>query len=215
MSIAALSAKMQNPVLDHQDRVRGTNQGIVPEKWIERYLDNVDVERMYCIPRDEEKTGMQRMGIDREKLNELGVTSEMVDRIYRALYVYTSGFHALLKDSSGQVGRENQKLVISNLWTSFIMLLEKVDKQNYSNAVSDLFKDVHEWKEGMDQQVLMTKQNYFKETDDLKGTVYGQERDMKMLESEIVKLKSVLERERMMVGEYVYSDNSNVCWMYC
>ena len=41
------------------------------------------------------------MGLDRLTLERNGFTSSEIDRVYRALYVYSSGFHELLREVSG------------------------------------------------------------------------------------------------------------------
>ena len=45
----------------------------------------------------EHKSPIIRYGIERQDLIKAGIPNEMVDRVYRALFVYSVGFYELIK----------------------------------------------------------------------------------------------------------------------
>ena len=71
----------------------------------------------------EVKNPIKRYGIHREFLvHEAGLTPDAVDRIYRALYVYSVGFYDLLKKVIKNSTKKVQ--VITALWKVYSILLE-------------------------------------------------------------------------------------------
>ena len=70
----------------------------VLETWIDETLqdaEHLDIPGVILKPEHQKPTA--RYGIDRLILVNNKIPPEMVDRIYRALYVYSVGFHELIK----------------------------------------------------------------------------------------------------------------------
>jgi len=70
----------------------------VLETWINETLqdaEHLDIPGVILKP--EHKNPISRYGIDRPALTSGGIPPDMVDRIYRAMFVYSVGFYELLK----------------------------------------------------------------------------------------------------------------------
>lgn len=66
----------------------------VLETWINETLKDAEhLNLPGAITNSDQLMPIKRYNIDRKTLNSSGLSSEMVDRIYRALYVYSFGFH--------------------------------------------------------------------------------------------------------------------------
>lgn len=69
----------------------------VIETWINDTLsdaEHLDIPGVMLKP--EHKNPISRYGIDKLSLTNAGVPSELVDRIFRALFVYSVGFYELI-----------------------------------------------------------------------------------------------------------------------
>ena len=74
--------------------------GRVLETWINETL--ADAEHLNipgCIANQDKKMPIKKYNIDRTTLFQCGLSSEMIDRIYRALYVYSFGFHQMVHEA--------------------------------------------------------------------------------------------------------------------
>ena len=70
----------------------------VLETWINETLqdaEHLDIPGVILKP--EHKNPISRYGIDRLALTNAGIPNELVDRIFRALFVYSVGFYELVK----------------------------------------------------------------------------------------------------------------------
>jgi hypothetical protein len=70
----------------------------VLETWINETLqdaEHLDIPGVILKP--EHKNPISRYGIDRLALTNAGIPNELVDRIFRALFVYSVGFYELIK----------------------------------------------------------------------------------------------------------------------
>lgn len=68
------------------------------ESWIDDTLqeaEHFDIPGVIVKPK--QKKPITRYGIDRLTLSKGGISDEMIDRIYRSLFVYSVGFHELIK----------------------------------------------------------------------------------------------------------------------
>jgi len=85
------------------------------------------------ILKPEMKDPITRYGIDRPTLLKENIPPEMVDRIYRALFVYSVGFYELLKRC---LEHTNQNYaIITNLWKVFSVLLEYCCHSDYKMLI--------------------------------------------------------------------------------
>jgi hypothetical protein len=70
----------------------------VLETWINETLqdaEHLDIPGVILKP--EQKSPITRYGVDRQSLIAGGLSNQMIDRIYRALFVYSVGYYELLK----------------------------------------------------------------------------------------------------------------------
>ena len=70
----------------------------------------------------EHKNPMSRYGIDKLSLTNAGIPNEMVDRIFRGLFVYSTGFYEVMNKALDHT--RGKYRVITNLWKVFGILLE-------------------------------------------------------------------------------------------
>jgi hypothetical protein len=70
----------------------------VLETWINETLqdaEHLDIPGVVLKP--EHKNPITRYGIDRMSFSNAGLPVELIDRVYRALFVYSVGFYELIK----------------------------------------------------------------------------------------------------------------------
>ena len=104
-------------------------------KYVEQWLNDVltDAEDM-SIPGvcklPESTRPLCRYQVDRMFLNNMGVSSEHIDRMYRALFVHSLGFFQLLRNATLNVSK-GKEVIQANLWRVFQVLLEVSCKTEY------------------------------------------------------------------------------------
>ena len=103
----------------------------VLETWINETLkdaEHLDIPGIILNP--ESKNPIKRYGIDREYLNvEVKLDNDLIDRIYRALFVYSVGFYELIKTT---IKHSTTKLsCVTSLWKVFAILLEYCCRTDY------------------------------------------------------------------------------------
>lgn len=62
--------------------------------------------------------GLVERGLDRETLLGMSIPEHIIERLYRAFYVYSVGFMELLDEVF--VHCEQRKVLIANIWTTFV-----------------------------------------------------------------------------------------------
>lgn len=87
----------------------------------------------------ENKLPITRYGIDRPTLNKANIDSADVDRIYRALFVYSVGFYELLKKIMAHT--EKKYTVITSIWKVFAILLEYCCRTDYTLLIQAISKE--------------------------------------------------------------------------
>ena len=70
------------------------------------------------------KSVLRTFGIDRETLLNNDLDAKNINRLYRALYVYSLGFYELLKEPLKR--SKNRKSVLTSLWKVYSVLLQYV-----------------------------------------------------------------------------------------
>ena len=114
----------------------------VMEKWVSSTLKdahNLNIPKMVL------KSGaepLERYHIDRRTLNELGFKRESVDRLYKALFVYSLGFHQFVYSLTKDL--PNSFSVMTSIWKVFLILLEYCNKVDYEimlNKINSRYKD--------------------------------------------------------------------------
>ena len=114
--------------------------GRVLETWINETLrdaEHLDIPNVILKP--EHKDPIERYQIDRLHLQDAGIPSEMVDRIYRALFVYSVGFYELIKKCL--MHTEKKYTIITAIWKVFSILLEYCCRTDYRMLISEIEKD--------------------------------------------------------------------------
>lgn len=111
----------------------------VLETWINETLqdaEHLDIPGVLLKPED--KNPISRYGIERIALTEAGIPNEAVDRIYRALFVYSVGFYELMKKCLEHT--EKKYTIITALWKVFSILLEYCCQTDYKMLISEIAK---------------------------------------------------------------------------
>lgn len=102
----------------------------VIETWINDTLtdaENLDIPGVILKP--SHKQPLQRYFVDRLQLLDKNVKPEMVDRIYRGLFVYSIGFYEMLNKTLSNA--TTKYTILSAIWKVFSILLEYCCKSNY------------------------------------------------------------------------------------
>ena len=139
----------------------------------------------------------------RAALRKHGLSNEMLDRLYRALYVYSQGFHEMLKDISSKC--ENVPAVLSSVWQVFISLIEQVSepetKQTYRIAISEAVGEAH----SHHQEVVSSYEKQIQDTLALNRGLQEKISDLEFRLSEALSrgegLSSELQDARATIGE--------------
>ena len=110
----------------------------VLETWINETLkdaEHLDIPGIILNP--ESKMPIKRYGIDRQRLSgEVGLPNDLIDRIYRALFVYSVGFYELIKNT---LKHSTTKLsCVTSLWKVFAILLEYSCRTDYRMLIQKI-----------------------------------------------------------------------------
>mgnify|MGYP006893256872 CR=1 FL=1 len=107
----------------------------VMETWLNQTLseaEHLDIPGIIVKP--EHKNPISRYGIDRMELTNNGIPNEMVDRIYRCLFVYSVGFYNMI---SKVIQHSKQKyFLITRIWKVFSVILEYCCLTDYKMMIS-------------------------------------------------------------------------------
>lgn len=98
-----------------------------------------------------------RAGIDRTSLYRLGMPKDLVDRLYRALYVYTNGFHNIINEIAAHCPPLAEKHVSSNVWLTFLLLLEQCENGKYEMAMLKFKQATQAWRRQMQEEHFSEK----------------------------------------------------------
>ncbi|RLN27425.1 hypothetical protein BBJ28_00009864 [Nothophytophthora sp. Chile5] len=113
---------------------------LLPASDIAPMLKNGDVEldvdeEAFAFRKGGDGGPLARAGIDRFSLYRIGMPKDLVDRLYRALYVYTNGFHNIINEIAAHCPPRVERHVSSNVWLSFLLLLEQCEGNKYEMAM--------------------------------------------------------------------------------
>ena len=126
------------------EQMNGSDKGIrmnpkVIESWINETLadaEHLDVPGVLLKP--EHKNPIARYGIDKLTLTNAGIPTQVIDRIFRALFVYSIGFYELMdKWLSHTKGKYK---IVTSIWKVFSILLEYSWASDYRMLISELSK---------------------------------------------------------------------------
>jgi chromosome segregation ATPase len=88
------------------------------------------------ILKPEQKNPISRYGIDKQVLLQAGIPNDTIERIYRAMFVYSVGFYELLKTSLEHI--PSKFTVITALWKVFSILLEYCCRTDYRMLIQEI-----------------------------------------------------------------------------
>lgn len=78
----------------------------------------------------EHKAPLDRFDLSRAKLLKIGYTAVEIDRLYRSLFVHSSGFYQMLRDQTTIVDQRSRskdecaEYICTNVWTVYHILLQ-------------------------------------------------------------------------------------------
>jgi len=157
----------------------------VLETWInETLIDAEHLDIPGVILKPEHKSPISRYGIERAVLIEAGIPNEAVDRIYRALFVYSVGFYELMKKCLAHT--QKKYTIITALWKVFSILLEYCCRTDYRMLIQEISQ---EHKKEMDEMERKYKTRFEEQANNEKVI----KQNMEILQ----KYSETLEKERM------------------
>eukprot|EP00927_Polykrikos_kofoidii_P043586 TRINITY_DN37664_c0_g1_i1.p1 TRINITY_DN37664_c0_g1~~TRINITY_DN37664_c0_g1_i1.p1 ORF type:complete len:1117 (+),score=251.02 TRINITY_DN37664_c0_g1_i1:330-3680(+) len=78
--------------------------------------------------------GLSQFGVDAAALEKLGLDTQSAERVYRAMFVYSQGLHAVLQEAVGRSKDASQALLV--LWRAFTAVLEHAGQSEQHGAES-------------------------------------------------------------------------------
>ncbi|KAF1315692.1 hypothetical protein FI667_g15884, partial [Globisporangium splendens] len=119
--------------------------------------DTLTVEETFTFRKRGDTGPLGRAGIDRASLYRLGMPKDLVDRLYSALYVYTNGFHNIINEIAAHCPPLVEKHVSSNVWLTFLLLLEQCENGKYEIAMLKFKHATQEWRRQMQEEFANEK----------------------------------------------------------
>ena len=154
------------------------------ETWIEDTLTEAEhLEIPSVVIKPLHKKPIARYKIDRLTLSKGGIPDETIDRIYRSLFVYSVGFHQLIKSCLQHTG--NRYEIITAIWKVFAILLEYSCKSDYQMLV--------------DQVTIQNEERMKQMEKEHRNELEDAKEDEKMMRNEMgvmQKYSSLLEKEK-------------------
>lgn len=105
------------------------------EAWINSTI--VDAEHMeipVALAKTEQQHPLSRYGVDRHSLARAGVANGDIDRLYKALFVYSLGFYQLINKTMEHVA--GKYTYVAGVWKVYSILLEYCCKVDYDMAIA-------------------------------------------------------------------------------
>ena len=112
----------------------------VLETWINETLqdaEHLDIPGVILKP--EHFNPISRYQIDRFKLSSAGIPNDVIDRIYKSLFVYSVGFYELIKSILEHTGKKYT--IITAIWKVFSILLEYCCRTDYRQLISEISRE--------------------------------------------------------------------------
>ena len=112
----------------------------VMEVWLNDILEEaqqLDLKSWYLKPGKQKPISMY--GIDRQALGKYGLNTELINRVYRGLFVYSVGFFELLKKWT--LHAKSNTSLAATIWRVYAILLEYCCKTDYNMMISEVSKN--------------------------------------------------------------------------
>ena len=117
------------------------------EEWLNDMLQYAATELSEWATADGDSTGAaelmddsvvasMRLGVGRKQLARCGIDGGEIDRLYRALYVYTVGFHEMVSMVAGSTPKRAKAVV--QILKAYNWLAEVIQQTSFSSEVTDL-----------------------------------------------------------------------------
>ena len=90
---------------------------------------------------------INKVGLSRQKLQEAGLSLETIERVYRALFVYSHGFHEMLSEVGNNCVEKEGEKIVTKLWEIFNALLERCEGKGYKTAIAQVQSDYTQQRE--------------------------------------------------------------------
>ncbi|CAD7702140.1 unnamed protein product, partial [Ostreobium quekettii] len=174
------------------------------ERWLDGVLDVRPLEGVKPEPLQRSSAslkGLARCGLRREDLCHAGLSAETIDRLYRALYVYSVGFFDLLQELLCH--STFRKELLTNVWKSFGKISEMAMKSAFK---SDYLALIHLHEDNA-QQLFSAKEALAEAREDnieMEKTLawltasHAEERALRLkMGGEFGSVKGALEREQV------------------
>ncbi|CDW73527.1 UNKNOWN [Stylonychia lemnae] len=171
----------------------------VMETWINETLadaEHLDIPGVILKP--EHKNPISRYAIDRLSLTNAGIPNEIVDRVYRSLFVYSVGFYELIKKLVSHCQRKYS--IITSIWKVFSVLLEYCCQSDYRMLISEITNQHEEEVQRMEKDFNAKCQEFLNNEKILKQNMevmqkYSEELEKERTNERTLRLK--LEEEYM------------------
>jgi len=127
----------------HQPTVGPTMKGKTITNWLNHTLGqatNKPESGAVASAAAKQAQGLAQFGIDSAALERLGLDQQAADRVYRAMFVYSQGLHAVLQEAVGRAKNSSTALLV--LWRAFQSVLEQAGQsdEHGNETLADLVK---------------------------------------------------------------------------
>ena len=107
------------------------------EAWINNTITDAEhLEIPGALAKNEYQQPLSRYGVDRHSLAQAGVSNTDVNRIYKALFVYSLGFYQLINKTMEHI--DGKYTYIAGIWKVFAILLEYCCKVDYCMMITEV-----------------------------------------------------------------------------
>lgn len=124
----------------------------VLETWINETLEDAEhLDIPGVILKSEHKEPLMRYGVARRTLEDAGLSSQLVDRLYRALFVYSVGFYELINKCLEHTANRKYTIIVS-IWKVFAILLEYCCRTDYRTMIQKIVQENDEQREALTKE---------------------------------------------------------------
>ena len=106
---------------------------------------------------------LSSIGLDRKSMSAKGIPKTTIDRIYRAMYVYSAGFHEVLREIANFSANES---IVTSMWMAFSHLIEECEEDQYNTGIQAIAREnrkiVHKMKAAFEEKMEHAEARYQK-----------------------------------------------------
>lgn len=176
------------------DKVDANDIQVNPKKielWIAAALKE-SLKKGYIVKKlsDPKMSMLKLFGIDRQTLVNYELEQDDINRLYRALYVYSLGFYELTRESITR--SPNQKDIMPAIWKVYSVLLQYVCKTEYSMVVAQLTKAYQQDVVRLEEIIEKNKAEYEHHRDRLELRISNLEDENMTLSSDLSEANNLI-----------------------